>query len=127
MFRSTTPAVPDMPGERVKAGHIRSIWALSQRERDALAEGLNIKVDIFGEPFPPVALNVTHEGATLTRKGAVLVADRYMTPDGRWHVRLLSEQGTELCVSREYRHRWSSWLALRSLKRILPTLEIMPS
>ena len=123
MLRSQTPEVPDMPGERVEPGHIRFVWALSQHERDAVTEGLNIEVEIFGEPFPPVTLNVTREGASVLQKIGVVVADRYVTPDGRWLIRLLTEHGAELCVSREYRHRWSSWLALWSLKRALPTLQ----
>lgn len=127
MFRSASPDVPDMPGERVKPGHIRSIWELTQRERDALTEGLNIELDLFDEPIPPVSLNVTHEGATLLGGRALLISDRFMTPDGRWCVRLLSETGAELGVSNAYKHRWSAWLAQHSLKRIFPALEILPS
>ena len=123
MARSQIADVPDMPGERVEPGHVRFIWALNQHERDAVTEGLNIEVEIFGEPFAPVVLNVTREGAPLLQKHHIVLADRFVTPDGRWLIRLLTEQGAELCVSREYKHRWSSWLALWSLNRALPTLQ----
>ena len=127
VLRTPSAEVPDMPGERVKPGHIRSIWELTQREREAIAEGLNIELDIFGEPIPAVSLDVTHEGATLVGTRAILIADRFMATDGRWYIRLLSEGGGELGISKAYRYGWSAWLALRSLKRILPTVEISPS
>lgn len=127
IFRSQTPEVPDMPGERVDPNHIRSIWELTQVERDAITDGLNIELDIFNEPIPPVSLNVTHEGSTLLGRRAILIVDRFMTPDGQWYVRLLTESGAELGVSRAYKHRWSAWLGQRRLKRTFPAFEILPS
>lgn len=42
---------------------ISSVWKLSTREREMVAMGANIELEIVGqEPIPPVALHVTHEG-----------------------------------------------------------------
>jgi len=57
----------------------------------------------------------------------VIVVERFMGDDGRWYVRMLSEFGAELGVSKGYTRNLSAWLALRRLKNILPALEIWPS
>ena len=127
IFRSASPDILDMPGERIEPGHIRSIWELTKRERDDISQGLNIELEIFDEPIPPVSLNVTYEGAALLMRRHVIVAERFMGDDGRWYLRMLSEHGAELGVSKGYTRKWSAWLAQRRLKRILPALEIWSS
>ncbi|MBA3432405.1 MAG: hypothetical protein H0U16_13135 [Actinobacteria bacterium] len=122
IYRSSSPELPDMPGERIEPGHIRSIWELTDWERDEIFHGGNIELNIFAEPIPPVALKVTGEGA---RWGlAVLFAVRYLGDDGLWYVRVSFREGTTLAESKGFKHRWGAWLAQRRLKKILPTLEI---
>ena len=127
IYRNPSPDIPDMTGERIEPGHIRSVWELTERERDDIVQGLNIELNIFAEPIPPVSLNVTYDGAISRMRVPVIVAERFMGDDGRWYIRMLSEFGAELGVSKGYTRKWSAWLGLRRLKRILPTLEIWPS
>ena len=127
IHRSQNPEIPDMPGQRIQPGYIRSIWELTERERDDIFQGLNVELNFFAEPIPPVSLDLTYEGAKLLTRHPVIVAERFMGDDGRWRVRLLSEYGAELGMSKGYRQEKSAWLAQRGLKRILPTLEMWPS
>lgn len=62
--------VVDLPCERVEAesatlyGHkgILSVWEPTPDEREAIAQGANIKLGIWGmEPIPPVSVEVTNE------------------------------------------------------------------
>lgn len=126
VYRSANADLPAMPGERVAPGHVRSVWELTARERDEITQGLNVELNIFAEPIPPVSLNVTYEGATLMMKRPGIVAERFIGDDGRWYVRVLSEQGAALGLSKGFTYRWSAWLAQRRLRRILPELEIWP-
>lgn len=126
IYRNPNPDIPDMTGERIKPGHIRSVWELTERERDDVVQGLNIELNIFAEPIPPVSLNVTYEGAALRMRVPVIVVERFLGDDGRWYVRMLSEFGATLGVSKGYASKWTAWLAQRRLRRILPTLEIWP-
>ncbi len=126
IFRSSTSDVPDMPGERIQPGHVRSVWELTVHERDAIMDGLNIELHILAEPIPPVWLGVTYEAATLVMRRRGLVADRFLGDDGRWYVRMVSENGTELGLSKGYKDKWSAWLAQRCLRRVLPGLEVRP-
>lgn len=59
VYVGPTPDIGDLHCERLRPGHIRSVWYLSQAERDYIAAGGNIELDILTEPIPPVALNVT--------------------------------------------------------------------
>jgi hypothetical protein len=127
IYRNPRPDIPDMAVERVEPGHIRSVWALSEQERDDIVQGLNIELNIFAEPIPPVSMNVTYEESAIRMRLPVLVVERFIGDDGRWYIRMLSEFGAELGVSKPYAHMWSAWLAQRRLKRILPMLEIWPS
>ncbi|MBA3401505.1 MAG: hypothetical protein H0U05_05895 [Actinobacteria bacterium] len=126
IHRNPNSDIPDMPGERIEPGHVRSVWEPTERDRDDITQGLNLELNFFGEPIPPVTLAVTYEGATLRTKHPVIVAERLIGDDGRWYLRMLSEQGALLGTSRGYARKWSAWLAQRLLKRILPELEIWP-
>lgn len=126
IYKSTDPDIADMPGERVEAGHIRSIWALTERERADINQGLNVELNIFVEPIPPVSLEVTYEGATLLMRRPAVVVERFIGDDGQWYIRMLSEHGAMVALSRGYPRRWSAWLAQRRLKSILPELEVWP-
>jgi hypothetical protein len=55
------PGIGDLHAERVgtEPGRIRSVWHLSKAEREYIAAGGNIELEILTEPIPPVALNVT--------------------------------------------------------------------
>lgn len=57
------PGIGDLHAERIGdgPGRIRSVWHLSKAERDYIAAGGNIELEILTEPIPPVALNVTDE------------------------------------------------------------------
>ena len=125
IYKSPVPGVPNMPGERVEPGHIRSVWELTQWERDDVFHGGNIELNIYGEPIPPVSLSVTGEGVTWGL--AVVMASRHLADDGKWYVRLSFRDGVRLAESKGYAHRWSAWLAQRLLKKILPTVEVWPT
>lgn len=126
IYRNPRPTSPDMPIERIEPGHIRSVWKLSDRERDYIAhQGANIELDMFAEPIPPVWLNVTGEAPIWAM--TVIVAEPFVGQDGRWYVRMVTEGGMSLIVSKRYRRKWSARRAQRRLKRILPALEILPS
>ena len=62
IYRSPRPDNPDMPGERIVPGHIRSVWELTETERADIFQGGNIELNIFAERIPPVSLNLTYEG-----------------------------------------------------------------
>lgn len=57
------PGIGDLHAQRVgdRPGRVRSIWFLSKAEREFIADGGNIELEILTEPIPPVALNVTGE------------------------------------------------------------------
>ena len=125
IYKCPDPDIADMPGERIEPGHIRSVWTLTERERADITQGLNIELNIFVEPIPPVSLDVTYEGATLLMRRPVVVAERFIGDDGQWYLRMLSEHGATLALSKGY-GKWSAWLAQRRLKKILPELEVWP-
>ena len=52
VYRSSDPAIPDTPGERVEPGHIRSVWELTQWEPDDIFHGGNIELNISASRFP---------------------------------------------------------------------------
>ena len=126
IYKNPDSDLADMPGERIEPGHIRSVWTLTERERADITQGLNIELNIFVEPIPPVSLDVTYEGATLLMRRTVVVAERFISDDGEWYIRMLSEHGATLALSKRYTRRWSAWLAQRRLKSILPELEVWP-
>lgn len=126
IYRNPSFDIPDMPGERIEPGHIRAVWQPTARERDDITQGLNVELNIFAEPIPPVSLNVTYEGATLLVKRPAIVAERFIGDDGRWYVQMLSEHGAMLGVSQGYAREWSARFAQRRLKRILPELKTWP-
>jgi len=55
----------------------------------------------------------------------VVVAERFIGDDGQWYLRMLSEHGATLALSKGY-GKWSAWLAQRRLKKILPELKVWP-
>ena len=61
LYTGPVPSIDNLPCERRVQGWIRSIWALSQQERDYITAGGNIKLDIFNEPIPPISLNCSDE------------------------------------------------------------------
>ena len=61
VYVGPTPEIMDLHCQRIRPGHIRSVWHLSAAERAYIAAGGNIEVDILTEPIPPIALNVTDE------------------------------------------------------------------
>lgn len=52
------PGAIDLHCQRLQPGIIRSIWHLNAAEREAIANGANIGLDLYQEPHPPVALFV---------------------------------------------------------------------
>ena len=122
VYTTLDPEIPNMPGERVQPGHVRSVWELTPWERDDVSQGGNIELNIYAEPIPPVSLNVTGEGATWGMP--ILFASRFEGDDGRWYVRISFRDGVRLTESKGYAHPWSAWLAQRRLKKILPALEV---
>ena len=65
VYRGPSPEIGDLDCQRITPGLIRSIWVLSPEERDYIARGGNLELDLWAEPIPPIALNVTDEGAKL--------------------------------------------------------------
>ncbi len=126
IHRNPSSEIPDMPGEWIERGHVRSVWEPTERERDDIAQGLNVELNFFGEPIPPVTLDVTYEGATLRAKRPIMIAERLKGDDGRWYLRMLSEYGAMLGMSKGYAREWNAWLAQRRLKRVIPELKIWP-
>lgn len=59
VYTGPSPEIADLHCQRIHRGRIRSVWHLSKAERDYIAAGGNIELDILTEPIPPVALNVT--------------------------------------------------------------------
>lgn len=57
-YLGPTPDVGDLPCQRVRPGEIRSVWELSELERDMVAAGGRIELAIYAEPIPPVSLTV---------------------------------------------------------------------
>ena len=125
IFRSADPDVPDMPGERIESGHIRSVWQLTEWERVDISQGGNIELNIFSEPIPPVSLNVTGEGATW--EVPELVSAVYKGDDGNWYLRISFRDGVGLAESKGYARRWRAGLAQRRLTKILPRLATWPT
>ena len=127
IYRSPSPHSPDMPVERIEPGRIRSVWELTETERADIFQRGNIELNIFVEPIPPVSLNLTYEGVNWPRKLPVIVAERFLRDDGWWYVRIVSEHGVTLDVSRRYMLERSAKRAQHRLNEILPGLEIWPS
>lgn len=55
------PGIGDLHCQRIRPGHIHTVWRLSKAEREYVAATGHIELDIWGEPIPPVALNCTDE------------------------------------------------------------------
>lgn len=63
IYKGPSLEIGDMSCERIKKGHIRSIWVLTDDERAYIAAGGNLELDIYCEPIPPVSLNCSDEVA----------------------------------------------------------------
>ena len=61
VYVGPTPDISDLHCQRLRPGRIRTVWHLSKAEREYIAAGGNIELEILTEPIPPVALNVTDE------------------------------------------------------------------
>lgn len=61
VYVGPTPDIGDLHCQRLEIGRVRSIWHLSQAERQAVAAGADIALDVLQEPHPPVALSVVDE------------------------------------------------------------------
>ena len=55
------PGVYDLHCQRIQPGVIRTVWHFSASERDAIAKGATLAVEIFSEPIPPIGLAVGWE------------------------------------------------------------------
>jgi hypothetical protein len=127
VYRSSRPDIPDMPGERIEPGQVRSIWKPTVWEREAIMDGLNVELNMFAEPIPPASVEISYEGAALLSRRHLLAAERFVGDDGQWYIRMLSHAGSELGLSKGYASEWRARLAQRSLRKILPGLELWPS
>lgn len=61
VYQGPTPDVGDLHCQRLTPGIIASVWEPSPEERARLAAGANIRLVIWGEPIPPVAVEVRDE------------------------------------------------------------------
>lgn len=61
VYYSENPEISDLHCQRIRVGHIRSVWRLSKEERAHIAAGGNICLDILTEPVPPLLLTTTSE------------------------------------------------------------------
>lgn len=55
------PGVSDLHCQRLDLGVIRSVWSFSPAEREAIAKGATLALEIHGEPIPPVRLAIGWE------------------------------------------------------------------
>lgn len=53
--------IGDLHCQRVAPFVVRSVWYLTAVEREAIANGANIALEVFQEPVPPVIVAVTSE------------------------------------------------------------------
>lgn len=59
-YMGPTPEIADLPCERSR-GAVYGVWALTDEEREMIANGAQIKLGIFTEPIPPVSVELTNE------------------------------------------------------------------
>lgn len=55
------PGVHDLHCQRIEPGVIRTVWHFGPAEREAIAKGATLALEIFTEPIPPVRLAVGWE------------------------------------------------------------------
>jgi hypothetical protein len=55
------PEVRDLHCQRIEFGRIRSVWWLTPFEREQIAAGGNLALEVLIEPIPPVSLSITFE------------------------------------------------------------------
>jgi hypothetical protein len=55
------PGVGDLHCQRIEPGVIRTVWHFSKSEREAIAQGATLALEIFTEPVPPVGMAVGWE------------------------------------------------------------------
>jgi hypothetical protein len=82
VYRGPKPGILDLECTRVKPGHIRSVWRLTDDERRYIAAGGLIQLDVLTEPIPPVSLNVTEPHCP-----ECIVAMNLEWRDSVWHFR----------------------------------------
>lgn len=61
VYLGPSPEIRDLHCRREPGGEVISVWWLTPVEREAIAAGANIRLVIWAEPIPPVALQVTDE------------------------------------------------------------------
>lgn len=86
VYKGPTDDIGDLECERIRPGHIRSVWRLTDDEKAYIAGGALVELDILTEPIPPVSLNVTEPHCP---ECIVLMALETREDDGpaRWHFR----------------------------------------
>lgn len=61
-FLGPRPDIADLPSELNRpAGSTSSVWKLTDAERQAIADGAQVKLTVVQLPMPPVALEIVKE------------------------------------------------------------------
>ena len=61
VYVGPTPDIGDLHCERLQPGMVRSVWYLSRRDREAIANGANLSLTVLMEPIPPMGLNLIND------------------------------------------------------------------
>ena len=61
VYRGPTPDVGDLWVQRERPGLIRTVWDLTDAEREIIAAGGRIELAMYSEPIPPILLSVVDE------------------------------------------------------------------
>jgi hypothetical protein len=61
VYVGPTLDVGDLHCQRIRPGFIRSVWSFSPAEREAIAQGATLALEIYTEPIPPVGMAIGWE------------------------------------------------------------------
>lgn len=61
MVYTGPPGVHDLHCQRIRPGLVRTVWHFTPAEREAVARGATLALEIFSEPIPPVGMAVGWE------------------------------------------------------------------
>lgn len=82
VYVGPTPDIRDLHCQREAPGVITSIWWLTDREREAIGRGANIRLTILTEPIPPVSLGVIDSAGIGEDAPELLARLEALQPDG---------------------------------------------
>lgn len=89
MVYTGPPGVRDLHCQRIELGVIRTVWAFGREEREAIARGATLAVEIHSEPIPPIGMAVGWEQGI--GEDAPDAAERIESLNGDRNQRLVDE------------------------------------